>query len=220
LINNFLKSCVKKRKRKNYKKLKSLWQLIILYFLKMGKIPIWKLHGYAKRLYNILLILLYRPRFGAFGSEFHFDPKGSYTFETIFCGNHVSLGTDAHISATRSKVIIGNHVMFGPEVMIQGGNHRTDIVGRYMDTIQESEKRPEDDKDVIIEDDVWIGSRALILHGVTIGRGCIVAAGSVVTKNTPPYSIVGGVPARVIKYRLDEEAILKHEILIKQNANI
>lgn len=186
----------------------------------MKIIPFWKLHYYTERLYQFLLVLLYRQRFGAFGSDFHFDPKGSYTFESIYCGNHVSLGSNAHIIATRSKILIGNHVMFGPDVMIHGGNHRIDIVGRYMDTITELEKRPEDDKDVIIEDDVWIGSRAIILHGVTLGRGCIVAAGSVVTKNVPPYAIVGGMPAKVIKYRWDEQTSAKHELLINSNTKI
>ena len=64
---------------------------------------------------------------------------------------------------------------------------------------------------VIIEEDVWIGSNAVILSGVRIGRGGVVAAGSIVTKNVPRYSIVAGNPAKVIKYRFDEETIRKLE---------
>ncbi|MGM9958608.1 MAG: CatB-related O-acetyltransferase [Erysipelotrichaceae bacterium] len=63
--------------------------------------------------------------------------------------------------------------------------------------------------DIVIEDDVWLGENAVVLSGVTIGQGAIVAAGAVVTKNVPPYAIVGGVPARVIKYRFDSEMIDK-----------
>ena len=61
--------------------------------------------------------------------------------------------------------------------------------------------------DIYIADDVWIGYRATILSGVRIGQGAVVAAGAVVNKNVPPYAIVGGIPAKVIKYRFDKEII-------------
>jgi acetyltransferase-like isoleucine patch superfamily enzyme len=175
---------------------------------------LWKLHSLGRYAYHCLLVLFYRKRFGRHGAHFHFDPRGDYHYESIYCGDHVSLGGRPSLLATRSKIIIGNHVMFGPEVVIQGGNHRVDVVGRFMDTITEAEKRPEDDRDVIIGDDVWIGARAIVLHGVTIGRGAVVAAGAVVTKGVPPYAIVGGVPARIIKYRFEPETIKRHEALL------
>ena len=62
-----------------------------------------------------------------------------------------------------------------------------------------------------MENDVWIGCNVTILSGVTIGRGAIVAAGAVVTKDIPPYAIAGGVPAKVIKFKWSVEQILKHE---------
>ena len=113
--------------------------------------------------------------------------------------------------AARSKIVIGNHVMFGPEVTIRGGNHRIDIVGRFMKSVTNEEKRQEDDLGGVGEDDVWIGSRAIILHGVTIGRGAVVAAGAVVTKSIPPYAIAAGIPAKVIRFRWDIETIITHE---------
>ena len=61
--------------------------------------------------------------------------------------------------------------------------------------------------DIVVEDDVWIGEDAMILSGVSIGQGAIIAAGAVVTKDVPPYAIVGGVPAKVIKYRFEPELI-------------
>lgn len=91
---------------------------------------------------------------------------------------------------------IGKHVMMGPEVLIYTQNHdfsRTDIP---MDQQGWSKERP-----VVIEDDVWIGSRVTILPGVIIGRGSIVGASAVVTKSFPPYSVIAGNPASVVKSR-------------------
>lgn len=76
------------------------------------------------------------------------------------------------------------------------------------------EKLPENDAPVVIEDDVWIGANVTILKGVTIGRGSVVAAGVVVTKSCPPYSIIGGVPAKVLKMRFTPEEIVKHESIL------
>lgn len=70
---------------------------------------------------------------------------------------------------------------------------------------------PENDAPVIIGDDVWTGSNITILKGVTIGRGSVVAAGAVVNKSCPPYSIIGGVPAKVLKFRFTIDEVLEHE---------
>jgi len=153
----------------------------------------------------------YRPLFASHGRNFRFDPAGDYSFSTIHVGHDVHLGMRPTLNATISTIRIGNKVIFGPEVIIRGGNHRTDLVGRFMSDVTEAEKRPADDLGVVIEDDVWIGTRAVILNGVTIGRGAIVGAGAVVTRNVPPYAIVGGVPARVLRFRWDVKTILRHE---------
>jgi acetyltransferase-like isoleucine patch superfamily enzyme len=78
---------------------------------------------------------------------------------------------------------------------------------------QLSDKNPSDDQPVIIEEDVWVGAGAYILNGVKVGRGSIIAAGAVVTKDIPPYAIVGGVPAKLIRYRWTPEEIKKHEVI-------
>jgi len=166
---------------------------------------------YSCRVIRRLRLYILRPLFGAYGKNFRFDPDGQYSFENIHVGDNVSLGLRPTILTALSSVRIGDNVMFGPEVTICGGNHRTDIVGCFMTDIRPQEKRLIDDKGVIIEDDVWIGTRAIILHGVKIGRGAIVAAGAVVTKDVPPYTIVGGVPAAVIKFRWNVDQIMCHE---------
>ena len=119
------------------------------------------------------------------------------------------LGPHAIILATESKVYIGNKVLFGPRVTIIGGDHRVTDVGRFIYDVLD--KKPGDDLDVHIEDDVWVGSNATILKGVTVGRGAVVAAGALVIKDVPPYAIVGGVPAKVLKYRWDIPTTLEHE---------
>jgi maltose O-acetyltransferase len=157
------------------------------------------------------MMVIYRPLFAAHGRNFRFDPAGTYSYGTIYVGHDVHLGMRPFLDASRSTIRIGNKVIFGPEVTIRGGNHRTDLVGRFMFDVRDAEKLPENDLGVVIEDDVWIGTRAVVLQGVTIGRGAIVGAGAVVSRSVPPYAIVGGVPARVLKFRWDVDTILRHE---------
>lgn len=154
-------------------------------------------------------IVFLRGCFEKHGNNFHFDPAGTYTFENVSLGNNVYLGKGAVLVAAKSKIIIGNNVMFGPFVSIFGGGHNASVVGKFM--VDVHEKRPEDDLGVIIEDDVWVGTRAIILKGAKIGRGAIIGAGSVVTREIPPYAIAAGSPAKVLKYRFDIETTLKHE---------
>ena len=148
----------------------------------------------------------------------YFSPLDSvFSYENLYVGNNVCIGYHADFISTRSKIIINDHVIFGPNVSIRGGDHRTDIVGCFIDEIKDCDKLPENDADVIFEGDNWIGMNSIILKGVTIGRGCIVAAGAVVSRDTPPYSIVGGVPAKVLKMRFTEEQIEEHEKILYEN---
>lgn len=171
-----------------------------------------KLWLFGCQAYGRLSMYILRPLFKTHGKNFKFDPFGSYTFKTISIGNDVFIGKGANLSASRSSITIGNKVMFGPNVTIRGGDHNTSMLGRFMFDVKE--KRPEDDKPVIIEDDVWIGACATILKGVRLGRGSIVAAGALVINDVPPYSIVGGIPARVIKFRWSVADIMEHEKLL------
>lgn len=134
------------------------------------------------------------------------DFKG---IENMIVGDYTSIPKGSIFYCTDAPLIIGKRVTFGPRPTIITGDHRIDVVGSYIS--ENTEKLPENDLPVIIEDDVWAGANVTILKGVTIGRGCVIAAGAVVTKNTPPYSIVGGVPARVMKYRFTREQIRLHE---------
>lgn len=87
-------------------------------------------------------------------------------------------------------------------------------IGRNYRSITEDEKPKGYDKDVIVEEDVWIGCNVTLLSGVIIGRGSTVAAGAVVTKSFPPYSLIGGCPARHIKFKWTIDEILEHERIL------
>ena len=154
-------------------------------------------------------MLILRSAFKRCGKNVRFDPDGVYTYKNIEIGNDVFIGPRAAFLASESGIVIGNKVMFGPNVTIVGGDHNTSVIGQFMFDVRA--KRPEDDQPVVIEDDVWIGARAILLKGVRLGRGCIVAAGSVVTKSVAPYTVVAGVPARVRSVRFPIETILIHE---------
>jgi acetyltransferase-like isoleucine patch superfamily enzyme len=110
-------------------------------------------------------------------------------------GDYSSVGAYSYIGCS-GKIEIGNHVMIGPNVSIIAENHNFKLTDIPM------QKQGVSNKGIKIEDDVWIGTKAIILDGVTIGKGSIVAAGTIVTKNIEPFSIVGGVPAKIIKKRI------------------
>ena len=137
-------------------------------------------------------------------------------WNNIELGNHVSIGVNCVFLTTRANVIIGDHVLFGPNVTCITGNHRIDIIGRYIDSVTDAEKLPENDEDIIIEGDNWIGANTTILKGVTVGEGAVIAAGSVVTHNVDKYSIVAGVPARKIRDRFTKEELERHIATIKK----
>lgn len=118
----------------------------------------------------------------------------------ITIGHNSGLGVNCLING---PLQIGNDVMMGPDVVILTQNHKFSDLQIPM-RLQGHYPR----KKVTIGDDVWIGIRAIILPGVTIGKGAIVAAGAVVTKDVPPYAIVGGNPARIIKYKTPQNAVV------------
>lgn len=144
-------------------------------------------------------------------------------------GNHVSIGRCTYLSPNcviESNVVIGKYCSIAPNVFIGPGEHYTrfatthpvlfDPFWRKLLSISEKEEyiKRIGKYDLItnIGNDVWIGYNATILRGINIGDGAVIASGAVVTADVPPYAIVGGVPARIIKYRFSDEKI---DILLK-----
>lgn len=114
-------------------------------------------------------------------------------------GRRISIGNNSNLSFNSwlyGDITIGSYVMMGPRITIITENHRFDDPDVPMALQGQAESKP-----VVIDDDVWVGARSIILPGVTVGAHSIIGAGSVVTKDVPPWSIVGGNPAKVIRRR-------------------
>ena len=156
-----------------------------------------------------------KTQFNSVGRNVIFDPFDKIGYKNVSIGDDVFIGSGATFSASKSHITIGNKVMFGPNVTIMGGDHNHSIIGKYMFDVKE--KNIDNDQPIIIKDDIWIGAGAIILKGVTIGQGSIVAAGSIVIKNVEKYSIVAGVPAKHIKFRFSENEILEHKRTLLNN---
>lgn len=133
-----------------------------------------------------------------FGCRLEAIPLNESYKKCIKIGENVQINDYVHIGAVES-VIIGNDVLIASKVFITDHNH-----GSYDELINDEPmsvpiKRKLLCKPVIIEDNVWLGESVCVLPGVTIGKGCVIGALSVVTKSIPPYSIAVGSPAKVIK---------------------
>lgn len=148
--------------------------------------------------------------------------KHNQTFaSSIFPTNIVTVGSRSYgmlniysYYPENEKLTIGNYVSIAPDVkFILGGNHQIQTLTSFPLKSFFTGKHAEQDScshgSIVVEDEVWIGINAIILSGVTLGKGAIVAAGAVVAKDVPPYAIVGGNPAKVIKYRFTKEVIEK-----------
>lgn len=118
------------------------------------------------------------------------------------CGYNIHLGLNSRINAhcclwasENSRIVLGDNVLMGPGVKIFSSNYTT------MDTEVPMILQPFVERDIIVGNDVWLGANSIIVAGVAIGDGSIIAAGSVVTKDIPEYTIAGGIPAKPIKRR-------------------
>lgn len=116
--------------------------------------------------------------------------------ERIVLGDHVRIGANCSIWAGPStgRIELADHVMLGPDVMITAASYRVNEGSPVTD-------QPMDEKNIYIGRDAWLGAKVVLLPGVTIGDGAVIAAASVVTKDVPANAIVAGVPAKVVGER-------------------
>lgn len=120
--------------------------------------------------------------------------------ERIVIGERVRIGSRCHLWAGPGdgKIRIGDDVLFGPEVLVTAATYRHDLGHPVTD-------QPMAEGDIVIGDDVWLATRAVILPGTALGRGSIVAAGAVVKGDFPPMSIIAGSPAKIVSQRVIHE---------------
>jgi virginiamycin A acetyltransferase len=137
-------------------------------------------------------------------------PGNNFDIDRVIVGDYTYGTLTVYDWSTDVKLFIGSYCSIAPGVVfLLGGEHPT----KYLTTFPLKVKcfgyasEAASKGNIVINDDVWIGTNALIGTGVSIGQGAVVAAGSVVTKDVPPYAMVGGVPAKLIKYRFSERII-------------
>lgn len=162
-------------------------------------------------LYDKILACFFKGAMRHCGRHVHLRPSSS-DFKGLWnlsIGDFTSVPKGSVFYCTEAPLTIGKKVIFGPHPTIITGDHRIDVIGKYI--VDSNEKLPDNDNPVVIGDDVWTGANVTILKGVTIGRGSVIAAGAVVTKSCPPYSIIGGVPAKVLRMRFTPDDIKEHE---------
>lgn len=138
------------------------------------------------------------------------NTNADYELIKVGKGTYGHIELFANTSSEDNKLIVGNFCSIADEVQFMLANeHPLSQLSTYPFHAMIINDGPEAKSkgNIIIEDDVWIGQRVIILSNTRIGQGAVVAAGAVVTMDVPPYTIVGGVPARVIKKRFDDETI-------------
>lgn len=145
------------------------------------------------------------PWFAKFGSNTVIQDQFRVTNpERVSIGSHCNFAQGVFITGG-GGVTIGDYVGFGPDVKVWSVNHR------YQDPdtpwmLQGYDKYP-----VVIEDDVWLGANCFVMPGVTIGRGAILSAGTVLMKSVPPFAIVAGNPGRIVGWRKQPENTLQQK---------
>lgn len=154
---------------------------------------------------------LRKEEFGAIGQSVVLgNPVRVGVPSQVFLSDQVNLRFGLTIINTASeRVCVGKYSVIGPQCTIVTNSHCA-TVGVPMFQLTESHINDKSG-DVIIKEDVWIGARCTILAGVTIGRGAIVGAGTIVSKNIPPYAVVVGVPARIIGSKFTRSGVINHE---------
>lgn len=150
-----------------------------------------------------------RRRFRRVGPNFVFDPVTSsfVTPQSFEAGSDCFMNAYAHVSG---EVVLGDRVLIGPSVKLLSGNHLFGIEGYYARFLRASEANPEHLANLRVESDSWIGANVIVLGGVTIGLGSVVAAGSVVTRDVPPFTVVAGVPAKPVRRIFDDFELERH----------
>lgn len=174
------------------KTMRSLW--LFFYYTIAKHLPLSYRFGFLGKLSKTVRRITCNQIFKSVGKNINVERGASFG-----SGNHIQIGDNSGLGENcqvPDNIQIGRDVMMGPDVLIIGKNHEFENLQIPM-RLQGAKDAPP----VVIADDVWIGTRTIILPGITINKGAIIGAGSVVTHDVPAFAICAGNPARIIKVR-------------------
>jgi len=174
--------------------MRNIW--LILYYGVAWKLPMQPMPGY--KLFYAIRRFLVRKLLSECGTGVVVKDRCYFgNGKNLHVGSYSQLGQNCRL---QGQVVLGNHVMMGPDVVIMGITHDVSRIDIPMNTPD----LPTIEKPVKVGNDVWLGTRVILMPGVEIGDHSIVGAGAVVTKSFPAYSIIAGVPAKIIGTRRSE----------------
>lgn len=138
-----------------------------------------------------------------------------YNHDNLIMEENTVLSEETIIMNTRAKFIMKKNSGAAFGLAVVTGNHVV-VPGMWLRDVtneikDEMDPEHDSDKDVVVEEDVWIGARSVLLNGVTIGRGSIIGAGSVVRTDVPPYALVVGNPAKIVGFKFTPKVTIEHE---------
>lgn len=177
------------------------------------------LFQFVRKGYGKIMTILYHYQF----NQIHKTARIHYTVDVynsdnLIMAEHTNIDAGATIMNGRAKFVMKKWSGAAIKLIVVTGNHMSvpGVNGRHVTNSMKDkiDVNHEFDKDVVVEEGVWIASNVTLLSGVTLGRGCEVGAGSVVRKSTPPYSVVVGNPAKVVGFRFSPEEVIEHELAI------
>jgi len=166
---------------------------LLIYYAFLQFLPMQPIPGY--KLFYKLRYLAAKKIFRHCGQDVVVKNKAYFgTGTRLSVGERTQIGQNSKLGG---NIILGNDILMGPDVIMMATSHEYSNID-----IPINQQGSTKERQINIHDDVWIGTRVVILPGVTIGSHSIIAAGAVVTKSFEPYSIIGGVPAKLIKKRI------------------
>lgn len=153
-----------------------------------------------------------RNKFGHYGEKITLlSPIQFRGLANVYLYDNTSIHSKALIQCTRAKFIMKKNSGAAEGLTVITGNHMSKV-GRWFKLVRNNEKTLQFDRDIIVEEDVWIGTNVTLLNGVVVGRGAIIGSGTVCRSSIPPYAIVIGNPAKVVGFRFTPVKIIQHEI--------
>lgn len=168
-----------------------------------------RLHAELSRTRTWLRVKWNRYRFVRVGKDFSCGDSLFVFPNHVAIGDHVYIGRHSHLAG---HITIGDYCLIASYVAFVGGDHPLNVIG-YPMRFSGGPHFVE----TVVESDVWIGHGAIILHGVRIGEGSVIAAGSVVTKDVAPFTVVAGNPARHVRDRFEPDQIVQHQRALIDN---